>query len=63
MKSFAECAKDDRKIIDHCFKGYNITPEHAKNKRKQELAAESFRIDGRILNIHEKRLTQSKRCL
>lgn len=63
MKSFADCAKDDRKIVEHCFRNYNMTPEHAKNKRKQELAAESFRVDGRIMNIHERRLTQSKRFL
>jgi hypothetical protein len=67
MKSFAECAKEDAKIVKHCFKGYNITPEHAKNRRLREIAADGFRIEGRTVNLcknaRTQRATQAKRGL
>lgn len=65
MKSFAECAIEDSRIVNHCWRNYRVTPEHAKNKREQELVADKFRIEGRIMGIHKNkgtcRETQAKR--
>jgi hypothetical protein len=64
-KTFAECAEEDARVCKHCFKNYQITSEHARNKRLQELVADKFRIEGRLDNVGRngltRRATQSKR--
>ena len=67
MKTLAEVAREDKKIQQHVFKSYNITPEHAKNKRLQEMAAESFRTPGKPVDIcrnaRRQRHERAKNCL
>jgi len=65
MKSFAECALEDKRITNHCYRNYRIMSSEEKLNRSLELIGDKTRIDGRLemvgKNRGTSRATQTKR--
>lgn len=65
MKTFAQVAAEDRRVMRHVMRGQVVIPEEVNKARREEGCVRSFRIEGRLevvaKRFRERRSTQSKR--